>query len=428
MPDDFTIAGLGARISTTIDNWNAYLDQNRDWLAGTADGGPEGDGRYPLTNGVGLTLLVACPAALADSVSGPAATVEAAKIAAQTAATTAASHAATAEEQADLAEAARVAVLGHVATAQAAATAAQGHAANAATTLANTVTLTNGLANAVALNVQNTNNIANAVTAQTALANTVTTASAAAATSANSALIQANASNAARIAAEAARDAAESIVTGDLTANVITTALTYTPANRAGDAFSGPVAINGAAGTNRPLRFTTGGTYRWNIIADNEPEIGTDAGSNFAIGRFNDAGTFVDTPFSINRQSGEVILTKLPYVAGKKLGYLGVPQNIQNGNAIIGPSDVGFHLYHSSATTGHTYTVSSNSGFNRGDAIVIINAPFSAPLTITGASGVTIYAADGTSVSGSKTLAACSSATLIYVETGVWMISGGGLS
>ena len=240
MPD-FTIAGLGARISTTIDNWNAFLDQNRNWLAGTADGGPDGDGLYPLTNGVGLTVMVPCPAALADSVSGPVAAVEAAKIAAETASSIAATHAATSEEQADLAQAAKTAVEALVATAAGHAATAEGHADDAAASLASTLTLTSDLAASVALNAANTTNLAAAVADQTALSALVTDARDDATAAASTATTQAGLASAAKIAAEAARDEAESIVTGDLSGAVIISKLGFTPANKAGENFTGAV-------------------------------------------------------------------------------------------------------------------------------------------------------------------------------------------
>lgn len=68
-----------------LTRWNEREAEFRDWQAGTSEGGPNADGRYPLTNGSGETFLVACPAKLADTVSGPAVLSEAAKVAAEAA-------------------------------------------------------------------------------------------------------------------------------------------------------------------------------------------------------------------------------------------------------------------------------------------------------------------------------------------------------
>jgi hypothetical protein len=68
-----------------LERWNEREAEFRNWLGGTAVGGPNLDGRYPLTNGSNETYLVASPAKLADTVSGPAALSEAAKVAAEAA-------------------------------------------------------------------------------------------------------------------------------------------------------------------------------------------------------------------------------------------------------------------------------------------------------------------------------------------------------
>jgi hypothetical protein len=48
-------------------------------------------------------------------------------------------------------------------------------------------------------------------------------------------------------------------------------------------------------------------TARWQLIlGDASPETGSNTGSIFAIARYNDAGTLLDYPFSINRSSGIV--------------------------------------------------------------------------------------------------------------------------
>lgn len=63
---------LMAQVTALLSSWNEREREFRDWLAGTATGGPNGDGKYPLTNANGDTFLVDCPAKLADTVAGPA--------------------------------------------------------------------------------------------------------------------------------------------------------------------------------------------------------------------------------------------------------------------------------------------------------------------------------------------------------------------
>jgi hypothetical protein len=50
-------------MASLLARWQQYTGELKDWLAGAADGGPNGDGKYPLTNAVGTTYYVACPAA-----------------------------------------------------------------------------------------------------------------------------------------------------------------------------------------------------------------------------------------------------------------------------------------------------------------------------------------------------------------------------
>jgi hypothetical protein len=66
---------------------------------------------------------------------------------------------------------------------------------------------------------------------------------------------------------------------------------------------------NGAAGTFRNVKLSTNGLARWLVSANDTAEAGSNAGSNFEIRRYNDAGTLLDIPFGINRASGTVTLT-----------------------------------------------------------------------------------------------------------------------
>lgn len=70
--------------------------------------------------------------------------------------------------------------------------------------------------------------------------------------------------------------------------------------------FSTDITIDGAAATNRALRFTTANVLRWQMIGNNNAESGANAGTNLSIARYNDAGTFLSIPFWIERATGEV--------------------------------------------------------------------------------------------------------------------------
>ena len=74
-----------------------------------------------------------------------------------------------------------------------------------------------------------------------------------------------------------------------------------------GGTVSGILAISGAAGTVRPLDFSTAGSVRWEVAASATAETGSNAGSNFAIKAYNDSGSLIDQPVSIGRVAGSNI-------------------------------------------------------------------------------------------------------------------------
>ena len=66
----------------------------------------------------------------------------------------------------------------------------------------------------------------------------------------------------------------------------------------------------------RIFSFRTNDTQRWAFRIDDN-ETGTNAGSNFAIRRYNDAGTFIDAPFNITRSSGNIGINTATTTAAK---------------------------------------------------------------------------------------------------------------
>jgi hypothetical protein len=86
-----------------------------------------------------------------------------------------------------------------------------------------------------------------------------------------------------------------------------------------GGALTGPLAINAAAGSWATLNLSraagqgaqiagyTGLNVRWTLaLGDATAESGGNAGSNFSIGRFDDAGNYLGAVLSINRATGDV--------------------------------------------------------------------------------------------------------------------------
>jgi hypothetical protein len=79
------------------------------------------------------------------------------------------------------------------------------------------------------------------------------------------------------------------------------------------------LAIDGDTGFNRLISYRTGALPRWGLYADNTAESGSNAGTNFAIRRYNDAGTFVAAPLSINRATGLTTISESLNLGGSEL-------------------------------------------------------------------------------------------------------------
>jgi hypothetical protein len=66
------------------------------------------------------------------------------------------------------------------------------------------------------------------------------------------------------------------------------------------------LAIRGDAGQNRLISYRTGALQRFGLYVNNTAESGSNAGSDFAIRAYNDAGTLLSTPLFIQRSTGNV--------------------------------------------------------------------------------------------------------------------------
>lgn len=79
--------------------------------------------------------------------------------------------------------------------------------------------------------------------------------------------------------------------------------------------------INGATGATRALRyFTRGVGERWEARTNSTAESGSNVGSDYQIARFNDAGTEIDVPLTIFRNTGEAKFSKSLSSDGPALG------------------------------------------------------------------------------------------------------------
>lgn len=65
-----TQAQLARQMTEVIQRFQTFIKQQKEWLAGTPDGGPSEDGLYPLTDFTGTTHFVPCPALDSERVNG----------------------------------------------------------------------------------------------------------------------------------------------------------------------------------------------------------------------------------------------------------------------------------------------------------------------------------------------------------------------
>jgi Chaperone of endosialidase len=116
--------------------------------------------------------------------------------------------------------------------------------------------------------------------------------------------------------------------------------------------------FNSSAGKTRYIMAMSSSSLRWQLIlANNEAETGGDAGSNFQIARFNDAGNYLGTPLTISRANGNVTMAQTLYVNSGRMisagasnpavtvyntaGYAGGMWQGSDGNLYFGDCDGG---------------------------------------------------------------------------------------
>lgn len=113
------------------------------------------------------------------------------------------------------------------------------------------------------------------------------------------------------------------IVNGGTGASTASAALTNlgaaplsNPAFPTGLSTSGDFNLNYTAPTQRAIKWFAGSNERWQIFTDGIAESGGNAGSNLAFARFNDAGSYIDSPINISRSTGAAAFNVRPIFAG----------------------------------------------------------------------------------------------------------------
>ena len=154
-----------------------------------------------------------------------------------------------------------------------------------------------------------------------------------------------------------------------------------------GGASTTRVKIDADNGVSRILSFRTDDVQRWALRVDGV-ESGSNSGADFQLRRYNDGGTFIDHPISINRATGNITTSQnLNGATATEMGYLsGVTSAIQTqidtarrGTILFAPSTINpvdNTTYYFS--TGLFYlTTQTDADINLGYAFKVIGAVIS---------------------------------------------------
>lgn len=127
--------------------------------------------------------------------------------------------------------------------------------------------------------------------------------------------------------------------TGTISAGIIATSNYIHVNTSTGTAF---VYIQANAGIGKYLVFRTGSLNRWLGGSDTGAESGANAGSDFFLNRYDDAGAYISTPFIISRATGNVTFSH-NVTAARFIGpadTLFTPRTI-NGISFNGSANIG---------------------------------------------------------------------------------------
>jgi Protein of unknown function (DUF2793) len=107
------------------------------------------------------------------------------------------------------------------------------------------------------------------------------------------------------------------------------------------------------------------------------------------------------------------------------VGYLGVPQNTQNGTYTTVMTDAGKMIYHTSGSA-HTWTIDSNANvaYPIGTVLTFVNENSGGNVTL----AITSDTLRWGSSTGSRTLAANGTATAVKVASTTWRLTGDGIT
>lgn len=206
-------------------------------------------------------------------------------------------------------------------------------------------------------------------------------------------------------------------LTGNLTISkaspvIIASSSTATTATVSATAASSNAYLvaDAGAGSLGGLRLNTGGTLRWQLLRNSTAESGSNAGSDYVIQAYSDAGSLLSTPLTITRSTGLTTLSSLSVTGTTTL----------SGNVTLTKASADLRMYSSSGnarlfidrTAGNVGTLflrtgidarwgvavnsSAESGSNAGSDFLIqsyndAGSLLSTPLTITRSTGIVTF-------------------------------------
>lgn len=185
-------------------------------------------------------------------------------------------------------------------------------------------------------------------------------------------------------------------LTGAASSNVLKT----------GDTMSGPLTLsfvgsvlnldNSSGANGAFLVYKQGGLSRWTLYKDSTAESGSNAGSNFAVITYNDAGSYLSTPVTITRSTGLVTLSGGLSVTGTIAGttfsgsgasLTNIPNSGLTNSSITVTGGTGLGVSGSPVSLGGTVTL-SNTG--------VTSAVAGTNIAVSGATGAVTISVTGT--------------------------------
>lgn len=157
--------------------------------------------------------------------------------------------------------------------------------------------------------------------------------------------------------------------------------------------------MDGDAGQNKIITYRTGGLQRWGLYCNNVAESGSNAGSNFVIRRYSDAGTLLGTPIQFNRATGLTTISEGLNLGGSELKNFSADQNAGGALAITSSNSATYNgtVYN---VTG-AVTISVDNTVPDGFSLKIIQQDANA-CTVAAGTGLTLRNRQGQSQSAGQ--------------------------